>query len=46
MLMHVDGEMRLFDEAAPERTQTEERKPFLLFFLFLLAVFGVMGQIR
>lgn len=50
MLMHVEGEMRLFDEAAPERTQTEERKPFLFFFflflLFLLAVFEVMGQIR
>ena len=29
--MPVEGEMGLFDEAAAERTQTEERKPFLFF---------------
>lgn len=33
MLMRLEEEMGLFDEAAPERTQTEERKPFLFFFL-------------
>lgn len=38
MLMHMEREMRLFDEAAPERTQTEEQKPFLLFFLPLAFV--------
>lgn len=28
----MDRELRLFDEAAPEQTQTEEQKPFLLLF--------------
>lgn len=33
MLMYVEGEMGLFDESTPERTRTEEWKPFPLFFL-------------
>lgn len=45
MLMHETRKGRLFDEAAPERVQTEESEPFLLFFPSL-AVFEVMGQIR
>lgn len=42
--MHVEGEIQLFDEALPERTPAEQRKPSLFF--PSLAVFEVMGQIR
>lgn len=36
----------MFDEEAPERTQTGEKEDFSSFFLLPPSVFEVMGQIR